>query len=295
MRSVLSGAAVSACVVLGTACTVTGDSPIHIVREEKRFTVAGAPEVRLTTFDGSIDVRSWDRPEVLVEVEKRGPTKASIESLEIVTGQKGNVVELEVKRARRETLASVGFHRSPSARLIVLLPRRTDLRARTSDGSIRLEGVQGRIELRTGDGSIRVTDVSGELTFDTGDGSVTVDDAAGRLVVDTGDGGVSVSGKLASVRLRTRDGAIIYRAQPGTAMDDDWDISTGDGSVSLYLPVDLSAQVDAQTGDGAIRDELRIAGGDDGDRRTLRGRLGASGGRVIRVRTGDGTIRLKPH
>jgi DUF4097 and DUF4098 domain-containing protein YvlB len=295
MRSVLSGAVVSACAVVGTACTITGDSPIHIVREEKRFTVSGTPQVRLTTFDGSIDVRSWDRPEVLVEIEKRGPTKESTEDLEIVTEQKGTVVELEVKRPRREALATVGFYRSPSARLIVSLPRRTDLRARTSDGSIRLEGVQGRIELRTGDGSIRVTDVSGELTFETGDGSVTVEDAEGRLAVDTGDGGVSVSGKLAAVRLRTRDGAIIYRAQPGTAMADDWDISTGDGSVSLYLPVDLSAEVDAQTGDGAIRNELRIAGGNDGNRRTLRGRLGASGGRLIRVRTGDGTIRLKPH
>jgi DUF4097 and DUF4098 domain-containing protein YvlB len=295
MRPVLGGAVVSACVVLGTACTVTGDSPIHIVRDEKRFSVTGTSQVRLTTFDGSIDVRAWDRPEVRVEIEKRGPTKESIESLEIVSEQKGNVVELEVRRPRRETLASVGFYRSPSARLIVSLPRLTDVRAQTNDGSIRLEGVRGRIELRSGDGSIRVTDVSGELTFDTGDGSVTVDEAEGRLAVDTGDGGVSVSGKLASVRLRTRDGAIIYRAQPGTAMTGDWDISTGDGSVSLYLPDDLSAEVDAHTGDGTIRNELRIAGGDERNRRQLRGRLGASGGRLIRVRTGDGTIRLKPY
>jgi hypothetical protein len=295
MRSVLCGAVVSAGAVLGGACTITGDSPLHIVREEKRFTVSGTPQVRLTTFDGSIEVRSWDRPEVLVEIEKRGPTKESTEGLEIISEQKGTAVELEVKRPRREALATVNFHRSPSARLIVSLPRRTDLRARTNDGSIRLESVQGRIELRTGDGSIRVSDVSGELTFETGDGSVTVEDAEGRLVVDTGDGGVSVSGKLAAVRLRTRDGSIIYRAQPGTAMADDWDISTGDGSVSLYLPVDLSAELDAQTDDGSIRNEMRIAGGSDGNRRTLRGRLGASGGRLIRVRTGDGSIRLKPY
>jgi DUF4097 and DUF4098 domain-containing protein YvlB len=295
MRSVLCGAVVSAGVVLGGACTITGDSPLHIVREEKRFTVSGTPQVRLTTFDGSIEVRSWDRPEVLVEIEKRGPTKESTEGLEIISEQKGTVVELEVKRPRREALATVAFHRSPSARLIVSLPRRTDLRARTNDGSIRLESVQGRIELTTGDGSIRVSDVSGELTFDTGDGSVTVEDAEGRLTVDTGDGGVSVSGKLAVVRLRTRDGSIIYRAQPGTTMGDDWNISTGDGSVSLYLPEDLSAEVDAQTDDGSIRNELRIAGGSEGDRRTLRGRLGAAGGRLIRVRTGDGSIRLKLH
>jgi DUF4097 and DUF4098 domain-containing protein YvlB len=230
-----------------------------------------------------------------VEVEKRGPTKESLDEIEVVAHQKGSVIELEVKRPRREAFANVGFYRSPSARLIVSLPQRADVRARTGDGAIRLDGVDGRVELRTGDGSIRVSSVSGELSFDTGDGSVTVEDAKGRLAIDTGDGGVSVSGTFVAVRLRTQDGSIVYRAQPGTAMVDDWDISTGDGSVSLYLPSDLSAEVDAQTGDGTIRNELRIAGGDDTTRHRLRGRLGGTGGRLIKIRTGDGGIRLRPY
>ncbi len=294
MKSSLSALALCGC-VLGSGCTVSVDSQSQIVREEKRFTVSGTPEVRVTTFDGSIEVRSWDRPEVLVEIEKRGPTKESIDALEVVSSQKGTLIELEVKRPRRESFSHVAFYRSPSARLIVSLPRRADVRGRTGDGSIRLQGIEGRIELRTGDGSIRVADVSGELTFDTGDGSVTVEDAEGRLAIESGDGGVSASGKFAAVRLRTHDGSIVYRAQPGSSMASDWDISTGDGSVSLYLPSDFSAELDAQTGDGTIRNELRIAPGENGNRHRLRGRLGAAGGRMIRVRTGDGGIRLRPY
>ena len=44
-------------------------------------------------------------------------------------------------------------------------------------------------------------------------------------------------------------------------MTDDWDITTGDGSVTLYLPPDFSAELDARTSDGGIRNELpgRIA------------------------------------
>lgn len=292
----LSWPALAACAcVLGSACTVTVDSQSQIVREEKRFTVSGTPDVQLTTFDGSIEIRSWDRPEILVEIEKRGPTKESIDTLEIVSAQKGDVIELEVKRPRRESFSNVAFYRSPSARLVVSMPRRANLRGRTGDGSIRLEGIEGRIELRTGDGSIRVADASGELTFDTGDGSVTVDNAEGRLAIESGDGGVSASGKFDAVRLRTHDGSIVYRARPGSSMAADWDISTGDGSVSLYLPSDFSAELDAQTGDGTIRSELRIAAGEEGSRHRLRGRLGAAGGRVIRVRTGDGGIRLRPY
>jgi hypothetical protein len=271
------------------------DAQDQIARDEKRFSVSGSPEVRVITFDGAIEVRSWDRRDVLVEIEKRGPTKESIAALEVVSHQKGNVVELEVKRPRRESLGNVAFYRSPSARLTVSLPRRADLRARTGDGSIRLEGIEGIIELRTGDGNIRAANVSGELTFTTDDGSVTVEDAEGRLAIESGDGGVSVAGKLGSVHLRTRDGSIVYRAQPGTSMAGDWDISTGDGSVSLYLPSDLSAEVDAQTEDGIIRNELQITRAGGSTRGRLLGRIGSAGGRLIRVRTGDGGIRLRPY
>ena len=76
-------------------------------------------------------------------------------------------------------------------------------------------------------------------------------------------------------------------------MDDDCDITTGDGSVSLYLPSDFGAELDAHTGDGSIRNELSIAAeGGEAGRHTLRARLG-NGGKTLQIRTSDGSIRLK--
>jgi len=79
-------------------------------------------------------------------------------------------------------------------------------------------------------------------------------------------------------------------------MKDDWSMTTGDGGVALYLPSDFGAELDAHTGDGSIRNELNVATDNDGDRdkerRTLKGKIGA-GGRTLRIRTGDGSIRLK--
>jgi hypothetical protein len=289
----LSGAGILAA-VFSTGCTVSLDSQSQIVRDEKRFTVTGTPVVHLTTFDGSIQIQSWDKNEVLVEIEKRGPTRESVEALEVKSSQNGNTIELEVKKPRSETFTGIGFHQSASARLIVSLPRHADVRARSGDGSITIEGVEGRIEGHTGDGSIRAANVTGELTFNTGDGSVTVEGAEGRLNLETGDGSVNVSGKLTSVRLHTGDGSIVYRAEPATAMTDDWEITTGDGGVSLYLPSDFGAELDAHTGDGSIRNDLSVVSSGEGvvNRRTVRGRLGA-GGKQLRIRTGDGAIRLR--
>src|SRR3954449_7416580 len=96
---------VLACGVFITAfwvagCTVTLDSQSQIVREEKRFTVKGSPTVHLTTFDGAIQIQSWDKSDVLVEIEKRGPTRESVDALEIKSSQSGDTIEIEVVKPR---------------------------------------------------------------------------------------------------------------------------------------------------------------------------------------------------
>ena len=296
MKSVLPAAALAVTLPLTLAGCVVVDSQGHITREEKRFTVSGTPELRLTTFDGSIEIRSGDAKSVVVEIEKRGPTKEAIDQLVIDTSQNGNRIEVTVKRPAGE-VAVFGIGRIGStARLIVTMPREGHVVARSGDGSIRVEHVRGRLELRTGDGSIRATDIGGEMVLATGDGSVTIDNADGDLDVDTGDGSVSVAGKLGIVKVHTGDGSITFRAEPGTTMKGDWSMTTGDGGVSLYLPSDFAAELDAHTGDGAIRNELDVESdgnrGTDRERRTLKGKLGA-GGRTLRIRTGDGSVRLK--
>ncbi len=55
--------------VVASACVVdvgAVDGLRYVDRQEKRFTVQGKPELTVSTFDGSIEVRPWDQPEVLV-------------------------------------------------------------------------------------------------------------------------------------------------------------------------------------------------------------------------------------
>jgi len=301
MKSILSAvAAVSAAGTLSTGCVVV-DSKAHITREEKRFTVSGVPDLKLTTFDGAIEVRSGDAKTVIVEIEKRGPTQEGLDQLRVEAKQDGDKIEVEVKRPSKEVVF-FGIGSSPSAKLIVTMPREGNVTAKSGDGSIRIDEVRGRLELRTGDGSIRGRDLGGQMTLYTGDGSITLDGATGDLDVDTGDGSVSVSGKLGGVKVHTGDGTITFRADAGTAMTSDWSMSTGDGSIVLYLPSDFAAELDAHTGDGSIRNELKVAAeaeaseskseDHESSRRSLRARLGA-GGKTLKVRTGDGSIRLK--
>jgi DUF4097 and DUF4098 domain-containing protein YvlB len=293
MKSVLSTLALATALPFALAGCVVVDSQGHITREEKRFTVTGLPDLRLTTFDGAIEIRSGEGNTVVVEIEKRGPTKEALDDLKIDTKQDGNRIDVEVRKPAHEVVFFGVGRMSPTARLIVTMPRDGNVTARSGDGSIRIEHVHGRLELRTGDGSIRALDISGQLTLATGDGSVTLEDVAGDLDVDTGDGSVSVAGKPSAMKLHTGDGSITVRALTGTLMKDDWSMTTGDGGVALYLPSDFGAELDAHTGDGSIRNELQLSNNDsDKSRRSLKGKLGA-GGKLLRIRTGDGSIRLK--
>lgn len=293
MKSVLSAAVAAAVLPLALGGCVVVDSQGRLAHEEKRFAVTGTPEIKLTTFDGSIEVRSADTKDVLVEIEKRGPTQEAIDELKIEMKQDGDRIEVEVKRPAT-TVGIVGLGRvSPQARLTVTMPRNGTVVARSGDGGITVHGVTGRLELRTGDGSVRASDVHGPMTIVTGDGAVTIDNSEGDVDIDTGDGSVSVAGKLGIVKVHTGDGSITFRAEPGSSMKGDWSMTTGDGGVAVYLPPDFDADLDAHTGDGGIRSDLKVdAENHDSNRRTLRGKIGG-GGKLLKIRTGDGSIRLK--
>jgi len=269
--AVLLGAitATSGCVAISGS-----DLGHYVEREEKRFSTTGKPDVELSTFDGSIEIRSWDKPEVEVIVEKRGPSASSLADIEVNASQSGNHITVETRWTKR----TGGFHLgwSRSARLIVSLPASSDILAKSGDGSIDVEHVDGRIELRSGDGSIRGHDISGTVNVQTGDGRITVD------------------GKFAGLHAHSGDGSVRIHAAAGVDASSDWEISTGDGSVTLELPDGFNAELDAHTGDGGIHVHDVTLSNVTGEikRNSVRGRLG-SGGRLLRVRTGDGSITLR--
>jgi hypothetical protein len=284
---------VATCVALAsTACVINVNDESVVVREERRFAVSGDPDLALNTFDGSIRVQAWDRNEVLVEIERRGATREEAESIQIRATQDGNRIQVEVPRIERDGVIHVGNFTSPSASLLVSVPRRVSLRAETGDGSITAQRIAGRIELRSGDGSIRSEDVEGDVSVNTGDGSVAVVGANGRVDLTSGDGSITVRGRLDGVRVSTGDGSVDVEAETGSAMSDDWTVTTGDGSITLRFPEGFDAELDAESGDGTVSAAGSAFRGElDDDRQKLRGRLG-NGGRNLRLRSGDGPIRV---
>jgi DUF4097 and DUF4098 domain-containing protein YvlB len=286
----------AAAALAGSACVdiVGSDLGKYVERDEKRFTVSGKPDVDVSTFDGSIEVRPWDKSDVLVVIEKRGRDKSDVATIDVHAEQAGNRVTVEVREPKTARHFSLGWNNSRSAKLIVSVPASSNISAKSGDGSIDIERLSGNLDLRSGDGSIHARDITGDLKVHTGDGSIKLEGLNGALDADTGDGGISASGKFTGVKTRSGDGSVMIHAAPGSAASADWDVVTGDGSVIVELPDGFGAELDAHTGDGSVKLQDVTLSNVSGrlDRNTVKGTLG-SGGRTLRVRTGDGSITLR--
>ena len=186
------------------------------------------------------------------------------------------------------------------------MPRASNIVARSGDGSIRAEAIDGKIVLNTADGSVTATRLSGDIQVRSGDGSIRLDKVTGKLDLETDDGSIGFEGKPTVLHLKTGDGSVRAQIDADTVMADNWDITTGDGSVTLTLPSIFSAELDAETSDGvgavvapaAGRSPARSAAAAKtatsgaSAAACMRSKMG-DGGKTLRVRTGDGTIRIE--
>ncbi|HWR52715.1 MAG TPA: DUF4097 family beta strand repeat-containing protein [Bryobacteraceae bacterium] len=235
---------------------------------EKRYNVSGAAEVRVAAADGNVEVRTGNPGEVYARVTTQG-FRIAEDELRIVERQTGNRVEVEL-RLPKMTFWGVG---NRSIRVEVAVPA----------------GV--RAEISTGDGNITAREVSGNLRLSTGDGNIDLMGISGPLSANTGDGNIRVAGRFARLDLKTGDGNVQAEATEGSRVAEPWTVRTGDGEVVLRLASKVAADFELRTGDGGVT--VDAAGVDDESRKEnqRKGRLNGGGG-LIRVTTGDGSIRL---
>ena len=71
----------AAAAVAIAACEVNLNTEGLTAKEKRTFTVSGQPDLTLDTFEGAIEIHSWDKDEVEVEIEKRGMEQALLDEM----------------------------------------------------------------------------------------------------------------------------------------------------------------------------------------------------------------------
>jgi hypothetical protein len=255
----------------------------------KTYQVNGRADLHVTTGDGDVTVTGTDPHPVAARATATG-WKIGPNDVQIIESQSGNSVSIEVKVPHWGFSMFGGNHKS--LRVEVSVPRELDLDVRTSDGNVTAQGVSGKIQFDTGDGNVTAGNIKGDIRIHTGDGHIEGHNFDGSLNADTGDGNLRIDGRFDTLALKTGDGSIEAQVGSGSKLANSWYLHSGDGHITLRVPSDLNAMLDAHTGDGSITLDVPIQVSGSLSHSSVRGKLNA-GGAMLAISSGDGSIHIE--
>ena len=269
------------------------------------ITRAGVAELVVRLDHGSVSVGEHLGAEVEVEVRRsarapsRGAAQEALEDLLVEFGDGEGSGRLVIS----SRLATAGAFRpweQPDLRLRISVPAATAINVRTGSGRIELDGLTGAIGATTASGRIVARDLRSPFRPDghpivlrTADGSIEGENLEGLVHAETAEGSIRLVGRLQQVTALSADGRIeVIVAEGGAAREGRWFLRTADGSVRLRLPHGASARVSA-VGEIADEDDDEEAPEWEREGPLALTSVGHGSGPHIRMRTGDGSIRLR--
>lgn len=265
--------------------------------------LASGGRVTLETFNGPIEIRGWDREEAAIEVVKYASRQETLGHMDVDIVADGSSLRVRVRRP--EGNCNCG------ASLSLRLPRKIILEdARTSNGAVTIESVEGSGRATTSNGAVKVWDVAGDWTLRTSNGAVELDRMSGSVTARTSNGRIRLSGLQGRADVETSNGSIdvdisdpqsgapfVFRSSNGSVTvklqrwaNNPLRVSTSNASITLALPDGVNADLRASTSNGRVTSDFEVSAREFGKSR-LEGRLGA-GGERIELTSSNGSIRL---
>lgn len=259
---------------------------------QKSYSIAGKANLSIATGDAALTLRSCSECHAIkinVDWRDRHPSDFNLKEV-----QSGDQVTFQL-----EEKAQMGIHFTVrnwhSPQVTVETPASLDLEAKTSDGALKISGVEGNLQLRTSDGAVDVEDVGGSLHLTASDGSIKIHNLTGTLESRSSDGRASIDGKFSGLQVHTSDGSLDLNVQEGSHLASSSRIESSDGHVTVHLPHSLAADLDVHAGDGKIECTLPLTmdgfSSEHGSGHNLRGHLNG-GGPTITIHTSDGNVSL---
>jgi hypothetical protein len=257
---------------------------------QKSYPINGKPSLSFSTGDAGVEITSCGGcKEIRIRVQwnDRNPLDYTVNE-----AQTGDHVNFDLREKGHMHIV-MGVHREP--RVFVETPASMDLEGRTSDGSLKVAGLNGSVQLQTSDGSVDLSDLSGAIHLKASDGSIRMHNISGTLESRSSDGAVRIDGQFTGVQVHTSDGSLELTMAEGTKLATASRIESSDGRVMIHVPRTLSADLEVHTGDGHIQCDLPLVM-DGYDSKTnsghnLRGRVNG-GGVPLNIRTSDGSVTI---
>ncbi len=265
-----------------------------------------AARLSVENFNGSIEVAGWDQDTIDISGVKYAGSPELRDAIKIDIATSGDSLHVRTVRPS-ERRGNMG------AKYVIKVPRKIELeRITSSNGSIRVNDIEGAARLRSSNGGIHVTDMKGNVDVQTSNGGIEVQDLAGSAVLKTSNGRVHAEGVKGTLEAETSNGGInvhLAKADPGrpvkletsnggidltveNANQNDVYASTSNAGITVHMPPSIGARLRAHTSNGSITSDFEVQVQGQISKHSLEGTIG-SGGPILDLSTSNGSVRLE--
>ena len=271
-------------VLCAAALSLTAESRYH---EDFHYSFAQSAGGRLSVdnFNGSVEISGWDQNTVDVSGTKYADSEARLRDVRVDVSNGGDWVKVRTLRPELE------HHGNMGAKYVIRVPRQTELEnVHSSNGSLRVDNIDGNVTLRTSNGSVHLAGIHGNVDASSSNGSVDVTKVDGQMRFHTSNGSVRAGNVRGGVNATTSNGSVDLELE--TPQSSDVTASTSNGAITVRLPAATNASVNAQTsGHDRIYSDFDVTVRGQLAKSRLQGTIG-SGGPRIELSTSNGNIRL---
>jgi DUF4097 and DUF4098 domain-containing protein YvlB len=168
-------------------------------RDEKHFGVEGKPVVVVQNPSGHVQIKAWDKHEVMVVGEHT-------DSIAVGTEQVGNRIEVAAQMTRPNASPA-----DVKTNFEITVPTETELRIRTDSGDVTVDSVHGDMSFDTVAADLALQDVEGYVVIKSIGGSLVCTRCAGSLDATSISGNFQmVQPSMDNVQVQTSSGNILF-------------------------------------------------------------------------------------
>ncbi len=143
-------------------------------------------DVSISTNNGDITVKSWDKDFVKVMYMKKAKKEMELENTEIITDKSGN--KLAVKAVFKKKII-----KNLSISFDIFVPKNIHiLSAKTSNGDITVNGSKGNIQANSSNGDIELKNIDGIINASTSNGDIRILKSLSVNNIRTSNGNIEV-------------------------------------------------------------------------------------------------------
>jgi hypothetical protein len=170
------------------------------------------------------------------------------------------------------------------------VPRELKVQVTAANGKVCMQGLRGAVRARSSNGAVRIEDVVGDVEIHTSNAKVSCHCTCGHMVARSSNGKIELEDHRGSVDAATSNGTIHCELEDvgksGVVL------STSNGRIVLDLPEEVDGDVDVRVDNGTIRNSRDLDPPFRERSGRMKGTLGR-GGTPIRIRASNGTISIR--